>query len=280
MKIVKLNEVVADDSPEDDSLNALWGLTKYNKYDTMGGNAGGSAESFGGGLRITDMKQAVRDENRVNVFVNGRYAFSLEIAQVVDLGVKVGKRLTEAELNDLKKASEYGKLYQRTLEWVFARPRSVKETRDHLYKKLNTPVLVKKKNDDPEGPEFKYERVERFPKEYRGEFLESILAKLIEKGYVNDQKFAEYFVENRNVKKGISGKRLKMELAKKGVAKDMMEEVMGDSERDEETEIMKMIKRKRKKYNKSKLIVYLCRQGFDYELVKELVNKSSNEEIK
>lgn len=139
-------------------------------------------------------------------------------------------------------------------------------------------MLVKKKNDDPEGPEFKYERVERFPKEYRGEFLENILAKLIEKGYVNDQKFAEYFVENRNVKKGISGKRLKMELAKKGVAKDMVEEVMGESERDEETEIMKMIKRKRKKYNKSKLIVYLCRQGFDYELVKELVNKSSNEE--
>ena len=59
----------------------------------------------------------------------------------------------------------------------------------------------------------------------------------------------------------------------------MVEEVMGESGRDEETEIMKMIKRKRKKYNKSKLIVYLCRQGFDYELVKELVNKFSNEEI-
>ena len=38
-----------------------------------------------------------------------------------------------------------------------------------------------------------------------------------------------------------------------------------------EEEIRKMIERKRKKYDDEKLISYLCRQGFDYQLVRNLV---------
>ena len=87
---------------------------------------------------ITNLKQGVKNPNRVNVFVNSKYALSLDVAQVVDLGVKVGLEISEDELEEFKKASEYGKLYQRTLEWVLVRPRSVRETRDYLSKKLKT----------------------------------------------------------------------------------------------------------------------------------------------
>ena len=86
--------------------------------------------------KITDLKQGVKNQNRVNVFVDGKYSFSLDIAQVVDLGVKVGKLVTPEELEELKKASEFGKLYQRALEWVLVRPRSERETNDYLYKKI------------------------------------------------------------------------------------------------------------------------------------------------
>ena len=55
-------------------------------------------------LRITDIKQGVRNENRVNIYINGKYSFSLDIAQVVDLGVKVGRVVTTEELVDLKRA--------------------------------------------------------------------------------------------------------------------------------------------------------------------------------
>ena len=85
---------------------------------------------------ITNLKQGVNNPNRVNVFVNSKYALSLDVAQVVDLGVKVGLEISEDELEEFKKASEYGKLYQRTLEWVLVRPRSVRETRDYLQRKL------------------------------------------------------------------------------------------------------------------------------------------------
>ena len=91
-----------------------------------------------GVLKITDLRQGVKNPNRVNVFVNGKFAFSLDVSQVVDYKLKVGKEISVAELEELKKASEFGKLYQRILEWVLMRPRSERETRDYLYKKLKT----------------------------------------------------------------------------------------------------------------------------------------------
>lgn len=198
---------------------------------------------------ITDIKQGVKNPNRVNVYVNGKFALSLDVAQVVDLGVKVGKVLTESELEELRKASEFGKMYQRTLEWVLMRPRSVRETKDYLDRKLRMYL------DDI------------------SELSQDIIARLISRDYLNDKRFAEFWVENRFVKKGVSQKRLKMELMKKGVEKEIIEEVL--SGRDDEVEIRKMIERKRAKYDDDKLVAYLCRQGFAYDLVRRLVEESA-----
>lgn len=60
-----------------------------------------------------------------------------------------------------------------------------------------------------------------------------------------------------------------MELTKKGVSSDIIEKVL--DHRSDEEEILKMIAKKRAKYDDEKLISYLCRQGFDYQLVQNLV---------
>ena len=86
---------------------------------------------------------------------------------------------------------------------------------------------------------------------------------------MDDQRFAEYYVENRFVKKGVSRKRLAMELTKKGVAREIIDEVLDG--RNDEAEILKMIAKKRAKYDDEKLIAYLCRQGFAYDLAKRCV---------
>lgn len=197
-------------------------------------------ESF----KITDLRQGIKNENRVNVFVNGKYSFSLDISQVVDFHLKKGAEISAEQLEEYKKASEFGKLYQRTLEWVLTRPRSVRETNDYLFKKT-------------------------FEKKLDKNYIDRIIEKLVEKKYLDDAKFAAYYVENRFVKKGISKKRLRMELMKKGVASSIIDEVL-DARNDEE-EIKKMILKKRGRYDDEKLTAYLCRQGFDYQLVKDLV---------
>ena len=195
---------------------------------------------------ITDIRQAVKNENRVNVFVNKKYSFSLDVTQLVDLKLKVGAKISEEELAEYKKLSEFGKLYQRTLEWVLVRPRSEKETFDYLYKKI-------------------YEK--KLDKNYINEIIE----RLKNKKYLDDEHFAEYYVENRFVKKGISARRLKMELMKKGIKKEIIEKVLGGSARNDEDEILKIIAKKRARYDDEKLIQYLCRQGFSYELARNLV---------
>ena len=206
----------------------------------------------GAELKITDLKQGVRNPNRVNVFVDGKFAFSLDVAQVVDFKIKVGKLLEPEELLEYQKASEFGKLYQRALEWVLTRPRSEKELRDYLYKKVYEKKLDKK-------------------------YIDDIVEKLKEKKYLDDTRFAEWYVENRFVKKGVSARRLRMELMKKGVEKSIIEEVLSVSERNDKDEILKIIAKKRAKYTDEKLIQYLCRQGFSFELVSELVRSSGTD---
>lgn len=195
-------------------------------------------------MKITDIRQAVKNENRVNVFVDGKYSFSLDITQLVDLGIKVQQEISNEELEGFKKASEFGKLFQRALEWVLTRPRSEKEVNDYLYKKIYEKKLDKS-------------------------FIETIIERLKGKGYLDDGDFARWYVESRFIKKGISKKRLTMELIKKGISKEIINEVL-DFRNDEE-EIKKIIAKKRNKYSDEKLIQYLCRQGFDFQLAQDLV---------
>ena len=63
-----------------------------------------------------------------------------------------------------------------------------------------------------------------------------------------------------------------MELIKKGITNDIIEQVL-DARSDEE-EIKKIISKKRSKYDDDRLIQYLVRQGFDYQLAQTLVRET------
>lgn len=203
--------------------------------------------------KITNLKQGVKNSNRVNVYVNSEFAFSLDISQVVNLGVKVGLEISEDELVEFRRASEFGKLYQRALEWVLARPHSEKECRDYLRRKI-------------------------FEKKLDKNHIDIIIDKLKTKKYLDDLRFAEWYIENRFAKKGVSVKRLKMELLKKGVSKDITEQVLENSDRNDRGELEKMILKKRSKYREDeKLIAYLVRQGFSYDLVREVLQSFETE---
>lgn len=267
-------------------------LTNKDVYAKTDKGAASPAKSF----LVTDIRAGIKNENRVNVFLNNKFEFSLDISQVIDLNVKVGKTFSIKEVENLRKASEFGKLYQRTLEWVLTRPRSIKETKDYLKrKKLNRTIDNKRrlnmklykeahesenpyKNPDnlDENGRLKFKnspwamRTEPAP-EISDENINAVISRLIEKGYLSDQKFAQFFVENRSVKKGISERRLRQELTEKGVKKSDIDFAFLNSPRDETEEIKKIIAKKSKQYDNSKLINYLVRQGFDYQLVKSLV---------
>lgn len=219
---------------------------------------------------ITKLTPGVHDSNRVNVFINGRFSFSLDVAQVIDLEVKVGLKVSPVRLRELKEASEFGKLYQRTLEWCMTRPRSILETKMYLRRRQYRRQLFNKK---------RLEEEKRPLAEIGEQTAQLVLQRLIEKHFLDDEIFAKYYVKNRYLRKGISERRLSAELMQKGVDKNIISQALAASPRTEEEEISKVVMKKRQKYNDKGLLQYLLRQGFSYQAAKAAVEESSTETL-
>ncbi len=230
---------------------------------------------------ITDIRAAVKTENRVNIFINGKFDFSLDLAQVVDLKLKKGQTLTEKDLKRCRHASEFGKLYQRTLEYVLSRPHSIKETHDHLIQSrkkretMNRQAIRNRERSKEDRAKYKL-RTRELPL-FTDDDIDAVLKRLIDRGYLDDEKFVRYYVENRNTKKGISLKKIRLELAKKGVSSTLVELVLSENPRNEAEEIQKIIAKKRRRYDDEKLIAYLVRQGFDYQQSKDAVLETDSQ---
>ena len=281
MRIYRLRDEIEEGMKDGREEGTKDGLGKGVQDELEKRRGGDFDESNVGEYRITDLKQGVKNPNRVNVFIDGKYVFSLDVTQVVDYKLRVGKLISLEERNQLKEASEFGKLYQRTLEWVLMRPRSIRETRDYLmnkYRKTSVEALyLSRRSDSSEVEKVGIQssitkgvtmKAQKPLSEY-SKMIETIIERLLLKGYLDDKRFAKYYVENRFVKKGISQKRLRMELMKKGVDKETIDEVLG--ERSDEEEIDKIIMKKKGRYDDKKLMSYLVRQGFSYELVRERI---------
>ena len=212
---------------------------------------------------ITDIKQAVKNQNRANIFVNGKYRFSLDIFQLTQLNVKIGSKFTKTEIENLEQQSEFGKLYSLALNYCLIRPHSKKEISDYLWKK----TLNRKFKNRKTGEFYEKKGVSNIS-------VEQVLSRLIEKKYIDDEKFAKFWVENRNQRKGSSIKKLKSELFSKGVSSDIIEQVLSESNRNDEDEIQKIITKKAKRYtDEQKLIAYLARQGFSFDEIKKALSK-------
>jgi regulatory protein len=205
-------------------------------------------------MKITGITAQVRDKDRVNVMVDGKYRFSLDILQLGDLGIKVGREYSDAEMAALEEESQFGKIYTRALEYSLTRPRSQKEIRDYLYRK--TRDTRTKTGDIKKGAS--------------KQLTERVFERLQEKGYIDDEKFTRFWVENRNQIKGISRRKLIAELRAKGIENVTIEAALTASDRSDNDELQKIITKKRNRYpDDQKLMAYLARQGFSYDDIRQ-----------
>jgi regulatory protein len=213
-------------------------------------------------MKITGLTSQQRDPNRVNVMVDGKYRFSLDVFQVGDLGIKVGKEYSEAELVELETESQFGKLYGRALEYCLMRPHSAKEVRDYLYRKtLNKKVRNRQTGELKDRPGVSKAVTDR------------VFDRLVDKGYIDDEKFTRFWIDNRNQRKGTSQRKLQAELAAKGVDRAIVDKHLAESDRNDTDELQKMIAKKRTKYpDEQKLMQYLARQGFSYDDIKNALS--------
>lgn len=219
-------------------------------------------------MKITKISQQIKRKDRYSIYVDEKYSFSLSDYQLISAGLKVGKEYTEASLYELINESQFGKAYERALNYVMIRPRSAKEIRDYLSRTFLYPKpkmyvnkqgerIVKKKEVDKSATQHMIERV---------------LERLEEKGYSSDQKFAEAWVRSRQLTKKSSKRRLQQELQAKGVASDIISTVLDDGSIDESGNLRRIIEKKQKQtryQDETKLTQYLLRQGFSYSDIKK-----------
>lgn len=209
-------------------------------------------------MKVTGITAQQKDKDRVNILIDGKYRFSLDILQLTDLGIRIGKEYDEEELVSLEEESQFGKLYTRTLEYCLMRPHSSREIRDYLYRK--TRDTRTKTGNIKKGVSL--------------ELTERVYERLNQKGYIDDEKFTKFWVENRNLKKGTSFRKLTAELRSKGVDQSVIEKYLSDSSRSDEDELRKVIAKKQGRYaDPQKLMHYLARQGFSYDDIKEALSE-------
>ena len=214
-------------------------------------------------MKITSISAQIKSPDRVSISVDGKYRFSLDIYQVIELGIKIGNDYSETELNEFETESQFGKLYGRALEYCLMRPHSSREVRDYLWRKTKDTKYKSRTGDIKERSGVSEEVTER------------IFNRLVEKGYINDEQFARWWIENRNLSKGTSLRKLQAELRAKGVDSKIIEQQFMDTPRNEAEELQKVIVKKQKRYDDPlKFKQYLMRQGFSYDAVTKALEES------
>jgi regulatory protein len=201
-------------------------------------------------MKITQLKQQLHDENRVSIFVDDSYAFSLTLDQVLEEKIKKGIDIDDSQLERLRRLSDERKIRDRTLEWLLSRPHSEREVRTYLLRK-----------------------------KVSSEVAESIVQNFTEKGYLDDKKFAEWFVAVR-LRKNKSTRAIQAELTSKGISSQIVAEVMPAKNDTNLTALKNTLEKARTKpryQDIKKLTAYLLSKGFSYHDIKTVLDTTESD---
>ena len=199
-------------------------------------------------MKITAIRQQVKRPDRYSIYVDGKYSFSLSEVAFLKCELNSGKELTAQEVEDFKNFSADDKMYNRALRYVAMRQRSVWEVQDYLRRKDCAPELIT-------------DTISR---------IESL-------GLLDDARYAEMFVRDRQLLRPTSKRKLVLELKKKRVSQEYITRALEGLEVDESQSLQEVISKKRKQsryQDDEKLMQYLARQGFGYGDIKSALQNT------
>jgi regulatory protein len=194
--------------------------------------------------KITALTRQKRNPDRINIFIDGAFAFGL--AEITAAYLCVGQTLSPTEIDRLQGADQVEKAKDLAIRFIEYRPRSIAETRRHLYKK-----------------------------EYPEAVIEQVLERLEAVDLLNDASFARYWVEQRETFKPRSKIALQQELRQKGIARTLIDEAVANV--DELAAARQAAEPKARRWHtlpeqqfRQKLNGFLQRRGFNYGIIREV----------
>ena len=201
--------------------------------------------------KITAIDVQKRSPNRVNVHLDGEFAFGL--ARIVAAWLRVGQELSEEKIEQLQAEDARERAFQQALLFLSYLTRSESEIRQNL-----------RKHEIPEP------------------VIEQTLERLRQGGHANDDQFARAWVENRTVFRPRSRRMMAMELRQKGLDDEAVSaaiENVDDEALAYEAAQKKVARYKGLEWNefRKKLSDFLARRGFAYSMIAPVITRLWNE---
>jgi regulatory protein len=197
---------------------------------------------------ITALKFQQRNKERVNVYLDGEYAFGLDATQAAQL--RKGQMLSDAEIATLKAQDERNRAFERAVRFLSYRPRSQLEVERYLR-----------------------------GKGISDEVVADVVLRLEQAEYLDDEAFARFWVENRERFKPRGQRALRYELRLKGVSDDIIAHTI--REVDDEAAAWRAVESHLFRWAhlpgeefRQKVIGYLKRRGFDYSTITVTLEKA------
>lgn len=202
--------------------------------------------------KITAIEPQKKNPNRLNIALDGEFAFGL--SRLAAAWLQVGQALDEEKIAALLAQDVREVALQYALRLLGYRARSRQELRQNL-EKHEIPAVV----------------------------IEETLQRLTENGLLNDEAFARAWVENRSTFRPRGRRALKMELRQKGLPEDSIQSALEQAEGEETLALQAARKQARKLQQlerlefRNKLGSFLARRGFSYEVILPTVRQVWNE---
>jgi regulatory protein len=200
---------------------------------------------------ISAVEPQARHPDRINVFIDGTFAFGLSAAVAADHGIRTGQTLSERDVQSLLQAEETNKATGAALRLVSYRARSEVEIRQRLTRKGFSPHAV-----------------------------DAAVAKMREWTYVDDQEFARQWVASRESHRPRSSRLMKRELASKGIDVETAERVVDEAEIDDYSVALDLarrwlprIEKEDRQTQRRRLAGFLQRRGYGWDVVRRVLDE-------
>ncbi|MFP4320950.1 MAG: regulatory protein RecX [Anaerolineales bacterium] len=198
------------------------------------------------GGQISALEVQKRNKDRVNVFIDGAFAFGLH--RDAALSLYTGQTLTDAQIEALQAQDTLSQAYHQTLRWLGRRPRSIAEVRRYLEQKDIIPSAI-----------------------------DEIIQRLEDLHYVDDLEFARFWVRNREEFNPRGRHALRYELRQKGIDSTIIDTVLQDVEPTDSAhraaeKKLRTLRHKDHAEIREKLYAFLVRRGFAYDVVRPVVD--------
>ena len=199
---------------------------------------------------ITKIKPQ-KNKKRVNIYLDDKFGFGLDLENFVKQGLKVGRKLTKTEIKEILKKAEFQRTLNKLLRFATLRPRSEKEINIWLRKyKVHQSIIS------------------------------DLFNKLKRLKLLDDKKFAEWWVEQRMNFRPKSKRIINYELRSKGISKNIIEDVLSEVKIDEVKIAKEMLAKKIYKWERlpkfearKKMGEFLGRKGFSWRVINKVIKE-------